>query len=358
MHEARLTARRMLGVLPIVALVVGVNAIVDPARVVAFRHYEAQVAHILASGHHAADVANYDERLAQKLYAAESTRRADVLVLGSSRAMQVRETQFPGRTLYNASVSSAELQDDIALYHVFREHGWRPSLVVLQVDPWMLNGRGGQENASWAVRSDYKDACVALGIAGCDTGWRGVATLTRWGALFSPRYLQASLEALRNGRTAASPPWPTDDDRIASRVRRVDGSLSYERSYAAMAPRLRRQRIKDFTRTPQRPLRDFVEVDGLLLRQLETFVAAMQQRGARVVLLLSPYHPDAWASVIRPDRYPMVAASEVAFRQAAARTGAEVRGSFDPARCGCAESEFVDPVHPTESCMARLVAGL
>ena len=70
--------------------VAATNYCVDPAQLFSGGNYEQGVADILLSGNNVANVSNYDERLLQKAYVNNLKRRNDVIVLGSSRSMQIK----------------------------------------------------------------------------------------------------------------------------------------------------------------------------------------------------------------------------------------------------------------------------
>ena len=113
--------------------------------------------------------------------------RLEVVVVGSSRSMEVRADFFPGRTFYNSSVGSARLPDYVALYEAYRARGIKPSLFVIGIDPWVLNARFGDQR--WrALQADYDRIAARLGLTPNPARIRYKFQAKKWSQLVSPRY--------------------------------------------------------------------------------------------------------------------------------------------------------------------------
>jgi hypothetical protein len=97
----------------------------------------------------------------------------------------------------------------------------------------------------------------------------------------------------------------------------------------------------------------FTELDADAQRLLAALVGAMQRDGVRVVLLLTPYHPTAYAGLLASRKYRIVAEAEADFRQLAARLGVPILGSYDPAVGGFTETDFYDASHTRDTALER-----
>src|SRR5579872_3887027 len=82
---------------------------------------------------------NYDTRSFKKKILAKMTSRPKILILGSSRTMSIRHDFFNNTSFYNASVPSATLEDDIGFYYIYQKKGWKPDILVIGLDQWILN---------------------------------------------------------------------------------------------------------------------------------------------------------------------------------------------------------------------------
>jgi hypothetical protein len=365
--EMRRTLKTLCRLAPFAVLVMGVNALGDPARVLTNGGYERRLAEILLSRRHAAGISNYDDRLLQRLYASGLPLAPEVLVLGSSRVMPLRADLFAPRSFFNAGVSSATLDDILAVQQVFAERGNTgrgPSLILVGIDPWML--RANEAMVAWqTLAPEHERACREAGGPDCDAAPPLAGPRRVLNALFSPRYFQASVSSLWQRATdPVSPPaLPTpvtsDTAEPSLALRRADGSLRYPNSFG-IDPNTVRESARAFGRDFRREGIPYLPTAALpeprFVHTLATFVRWQRDKGADVRLLLVPYHPDAWPDLSAPGS--TVVNVEDAVRKIGADTAVEVLGSFDPNRAGCRDGrEFDDPSHPRASCLERILAG-
>ena len=96
------------------------------------------------------------------------------------------------------------------------------------------------------------------------------------------------------------------------------------------------------------------EPSGASLAVFERFVRYSSRR-ARVILVLSPYHPELYARMKREGAHFLKAEAE--FREMAARCGIQIVGAYDPGQAGCGAMEFFDGMHPADTCMEKLLSG-
>ena len=140
--------------LVVAALPVAFSVWVDPARLVAPRSAEREIARVLASGGMVTDVPNYDDRAIEKLLAPLHAERAEVLMLGSSRMTPMPASAFPGKRFFNAAVQGALLDDLLGIYGLYDAPGRRPNRVVVNVDPWTESYDGGI--GGWGAVADER----------------------------------------------------------------------------------------------------------------------------------------------------------------------------------------------------------
>ncbi|MEJ0081062.1 MAG: hypothetical protein WDM78_08985 [Puia sp.] len=72
------------------------NYLVDPANIFTSKQYVAGIASILSLGHNVDNISNYNERLLQEQRVLKLTKTPDIMVLGSSRVMEIGSDFFPG----------------------------------------------------------------------------------------------------------------------------------------------------------------------------------------------------------------------------------------------------------------------
>jgi len=356
-------ARRLAWFLPLGLAVIGVNYRVDPGHLFGRGDVEGRIAEELLAGRSVVAGFRLDElRLRQRL--AEGRRHGpDVLVLGSSRAMPIAGDAFPGREVANASVSSASLEDVIALLELYERQGLRPGLLFLPIEPWALNG--SLRNPSAALEPELRAGLRRLGRRSASDGGSlsaAVGVRSPWLQLVSPAYFQASLASLLARRGRAGGPegegrggGPGESAAAAHRFD-PDGSVEWE---PAMAERpaveveaLARASVARAPRYLQPP----PVRDRLLL--LRAFVDDAARRGMRVVLWLPPFHPLAFAAFSADRRERALSEGESAMRTLAAAARVPLLGSYDPAKCRVTAEDFVDYNHLRRPAANALVARL
>ena len=350
--------------LPLLLLMVGINAHVDPGNVLGTGERERRLAEDLQAGHEVRVASGYDEMLLQRRCAERMHRRVDVLILGSSRSMTISAASFPGRTIWNGSVSSAAIEDYIAIEQAFEDRGLRPRAVLIGLDPWVLSAP--LRNASVALDAERQRGLKRIGLgSGAERGALPPArsARSRYLELLSPAYFQASLSvlasggwaSLREGRRRVSGE-PQASMVAAGNLVHPDGSLAWGPRLEDRTTEEVRQLARSYAARPPAAL-----LAGELLperrRLLEAFVARLQDDGVAVAFWLAPFHPDTYPILRASEPPSIIEAAESAFRALAASRGVPVIGSFDPSAAGARPEDFVDEHHLRRGATLRLLGG-
>lgn len=337
----RIFFRKCLWLLPIPLVVVGTNAWMDPAHMLGPYEEERQVAQLLLQGQDVSMAANFDERMVQRYYIEGLTEREQVVVLGSSRSMQVGSEIF-GPSFFNNSLPGASIEDFLGLYHIYHRRNLLPAQIVLCVDPWLLNAHNGQTR--WkSLRGDV-DGFLRRLPAPRRLG-PGSFPLDKYYELVTPGYFQASLELL-----AAPQKKPPD-----GYTKRRDGVWIYPlEKKRATASEVRAQTEEYLSHNIVYSLEEFRKMAPALQSQFEQFVDLALRDQVKMAFFLSPYHPMVYDHLIHSERYQIVADVERYFRSIAQRKGVRVVGSYDPARAGLGEEDFYDGLHPKPGALQKL----
>lgn len=344
--------------LPLLFGMAAASYCLDPAQLFGARAatYERGVADLLLAGRDVANAGDCDERLLQKYCAWGLIGQRDVIVVGSSRTMQVRSWMFPGRTFFNNSLSRASVGDLIAIYEVYVQRNMEPSTLVLGVDPWMLNAEFKQQR--WgALDSEYEDGAERLGVSvKRPNAYRWLRSYRVYLELLSPSYFQASLRSTGAGQ-GYYPVGRRDVDGLEHCVRLSDGSLVYDRAKRSKtADEVRREAIEGFIPDKWDVMAGFRRLDPTLCSMLDALVAFVARRGTKVVLVLTPFHPAAYQKLMGSASRDAVLAAQDYCVSLAHQSGATIVGSYDPADLRCTDEDFLDRTHPNDACMARIVA--
>lgn len=352
--------RTFLQALPVMFAVSIVTVGVDPANLFRGTAYERGIATHLAQGRNVAAIGNHDDRLVQRYLTAKLGGSPEIVVLGSSRAMQIRRSAVGGRDLFNASVSEAALQDLEAVAQLYLQLEPPPQQVILSIDPWDL-----QETdwlIGWKTLSTERDRILAhMGRSPSGHWLDRWQALLRYGQALSPSYFQESsrrlIRALVGDGPARSVYFATDEAELDGvPVKLADGSLVYDAAMrgrsAEEADRLAleygvkwRDRIDGVSR-----------LDAARQTEFEDFVDHLLARGVQVTIYLGPYHPTTYEYFLRERDLRVGGKVEDYLRSMATDRDIEVLGSYDPGRAGVGPEDFFDALHVRESGVAKIFA--
>ena len=350
---------RALLLLGVAALPVAFSAWIDPARLIAPRSAEREIARVLATGTNVTNFASYDDRAIEK-YLAPMRARPEVLVLGSSRMQVLRgcagaelrgcATATP-TAFVNGAMQAAVLDDMLGVYGLYDAPGRRPNRVYIGVDPWTEHATG----SGW--RSLAAERAMVLRRAGIPVSPRR-DVIGVWaravGTLATPAYFRLALTSFRRYGAQGLGWQPAARAQNAGTTKLPDGSVTWppvsddaaERAAARFASTelAHDARFHDFKR--RAPGRDDA---------LERFLRYLQSEGVSATVVLVPFPATVYDASLRlsGDSLPSV---ERRVRTIAARTGARVAGSYDPRVAEVSSREFFDEEHLRPDALARVAA--
>lgn len=352
---AALIARAAL-LLGVAALPIGFNAWIDPARLVAPRQAEREIARVLAAGTNVTNFANYDDRAIEK-HRAPMRARPEVLVLGSSRMQVVRGSGGPGvrgsaTAFVNAAMQGAVVDDMLGVYGLYDAAERRPRRVLIGVDPWTESTSG----EGW--RSVGEERAMVMRRAGIPASPRREA-LALWArsvrTLATPEYFRLALYSFRRYGTQGIAWQATQRAQNAEKTKMPDGSVTW-----SAVPEDHAERAA--ARFAATDLPHDARFHGFAQRApgradaLERFVRYIGGEGVSVTIVLVPF-PAAVYDASRRMSGDSLLMVERDLRAMAARTGATVVGSYDPRRAGVVTREFFDETHLRPEPLARLLSS-
>jgi hypothetical protein len=347
---------------PLGLFVVLTNYLVDPGNLFGDEEREAGMARGLLGGE--AVLANFAfDELRLQQYLAEARRRSpDVLILGSSRAMPLSGRPFGGRDVVNASVSSASLEDLIALFELYEGRHLRPRVLFLGLEAWALNG--SLRNPSVSLEPELQTALRRLGrSSGPDYGSLLFRSSQRWPwlRLASPAYFQASFLSwlagggrvpARTGRGSeeGARAAPTE----ASGLIQPDGSWEWAPRLAGRGP----QEVSRLAATGGARAPRYLEAppDRERVELLDAFLRDVKRRGVMVIVWLAPYHPRAYEALVAGEGASGLTRAEGQIRALGEAHGISVLGSYDPNLSGTDGEAFIDSNHLRRESANALVA--
>lgn len=354
-------AQKLALVLPLLLLVIGVTWWYDPARVFGTRMDNA--VEQWARGEPIVFEDAENDRLLIRRYVALLQQPKDVIVIGSSRAMNIHAGLFEGKKFFNASVYARTLQDTLAIYELFREKELLPKVLILEVDPYLTEEQpfhGVFESRWTSLYEPYARIVARIGYAPpLSEYWLELAK----GAhaemeAFSPATFQSALELahkqLTTPKLLALEEWTLENHPANTFARASDGSTNFSftaggSSLEAIESGVRRQ-LENGLAT-----RGGLRQNQIAVHQFEAFVRSVRQDGVQVYFFLAPYNPLYLSSLSGTRAAEFIREGEVYYQSFASAEHIPLIGSFDPERAGCAMNEFIDGIHPRTSCITQIV---
>jgi len=294
----------------------------------------------------------YHDREFQKMIVENSPSPAEIVVLGSSRSMELRGRFIvTQKTFFNHSVAGATLEDAIAITGVYKVRGRLPNTVILALDPWMFNKNN--DTTRWqALMFYYKKMLTEIyGKALNIQRTRRYKYLE----LINGEYTLLNVKDFKKTRKIKEKraQYTTTTTEVDDFVREPDGSLHYPLSMRDKKDEALRQAARRYVTKPERYFRDFHALSNLKL--FEDFVNYLKGQGTRVVIHLSPFHPVAYEGI--KEKFPMVLEAEDYLRDFASKQNILLMGSYDPAKYNFENKDFIDGSHGNEKVAKKIFEG-
>jgi hypothetical protein len=261
----------------------------------------------------------------------------DVVILGTSRVVQIRQEWFRPRKMLNLGLFAGDFTDMVAIMQECLESGKTPRLVLLELNPTLTFE--GKKRIEPALSSYFRHALEHYGIFP-PLFFSGPLTLegVRWNPqMFFHRDAWRVSEDVLPGGYRVRPDGSTDwyDTELHRTKDEVDQVVVSEMEHL--------NGVRQRWRAASKP-------EWFQLRILRSFLDDLHSRGIRVVVVLVPVHPLAFDSYFRRGGY-----DDSWIRQEMASRGVPVVGAYSPVVAKATEDEFVDDVHARPEVLHRLL---
>jgi hypothetical protein len=283
-----------------------------------------------------------DERPLKIAYLIHAPSRPQILVLGSSRAMEISSAWFPHQTLFNGGVRYGGIDDAVSFFELSLETGKTPDLVLLELSPTLIPV--DVRHKDWRSAAPYFDRAL--------TRYHVTKPASRL-----IHELMSPFQFRQNLRTLLGVQWGIPARNDTSQIR-PDGFLHYpdaedQRASSELDADVARglttpDPTTQWGRTQSHPH----EFEIALLRR---FLDDMRAQHIRLIVFLAPVHPIAYAYYASRGGF-----DEHWIRKEMASRGIPVVGSYSPTIVKATSSDFYDQVHPRPGLVRRLLweAGL
>lgn len=340
--------------LPVFLIVSSFNLIEDPAHLYGSGVYEEQLANMLLSSKQ--NVTNVSKNIAvrtfKKIMCENYPEDIDVLVLGSSKALLVSSSNFPGKKVLNLAVDGGTIEDECALMYDCVRSGLKPSLVVLGVDPFQFNANVVEDRTK-ELRELYAGYIEATGQGSKEPSLFGF-DWEKWINLMSFSYFQQGMKKFKTETFEMGNQNMTVTTISENKLDtwHYDGSKSYGENMRNATTEEVEKSAKTYTHSHWK---NFNEVSLEKVQSLITLINYIRFHNAEIVILMSPYHPITYNMFMKQDEFRQVKNAEKVVAKIAKKENVKVIGSWNPDVCGCDETDFYDAAHPKVNALDEIL---
>lgn len=287
-----------------------------------------------------------------KYVLAQDIPEVDCIIMGSSRVMQIssfreqKSLQNNCKTLVNLGVSSATLEDFLALSYVLDKS--KVKKIIFGIDPWTLDfGR----NYRWdRYASSYYAMSRVLSPESTDKTSIFESKKRYFLNLINPEYFLRAIKMVGQPKSDIQPaPFFDQAIGIPSPVLLPDGSLVQSKGYI------------EVSKTQQVPiggkgynLVEGYQVSDNAVQLFEKLLQELSVFGVQSKFIKVPYHPNVWKDKQSKTVKALVEVNEVV-NDIASRLNVGIIGSYRPDEVGCVSGEFFDEMHAIDTCISSLI---
>lgn len=297
---------------------------------------------------------------------------ADILVLGSSTSGSLSQDLFPGKLLLNGWTGGPTIEDFEALTNVLRRASCVPKTIVVGADPWWV-GNGEVDDQRWqALESEFlayqkEDSAPRYAFFVAKMKWnRGKERLNFTTTKESARLLMERRKQGGTEQTVATKNVAGTPDDVCPRVEEmgVKHLRSYDGHYTTCPvfhwPKAELERLAThWLSDNMHRMAEWNTVDTSRVARLAHVVDQLRARGARVVFLGNPYHPETYKRLLADPTVGIQLLRLDAMLDAMAKERGSVFVNLrDPTKPGCSADEFEDADHGRPECVSKVAAIL
>ena len=268
-----------------------------------------------------------------------------ILVIGSSRALQISNKNF-NRQVLNLSVSGASIQDQIAITEMALEK-FEVDKILLGVDPWLLNDNSRQSR--WkSISKEYQISLKNIRsksnknkILKKDNLIESYKSYNFYEKILDKIYIlfnirKLDLEINKDEINSLTKDYYLRDGRY------VYGKKEHQEKLKGVVIKYSMNEYK------------FSESNYVIYKSFIEHLINFHEK--EVILVLSPYHPPSYELTIVSK--PFYLDLENKFKKLSEELNIKIIGSYNPLKIPCNQNEFYDDIHPKNSCMIKITNQL
>ncbi len=330
----------------ILVIVASINYFIDPGSIFFNKNSYKKISFGILSNKYVTYSGDFNERLLQKEIIENKDSLPEIIVLGSSRIMQIDKSSVNNSSFFNNGVSGCTIEDLAAILNLYqKKFNCIPKNIILGLDPWILNSNSGEVRYK-SIQKNY--------MSFFEYQYKNESTIDyfKFYQLFSGSYLLSSLKSLIKFQSKII----ISDNKINGlSLRLPDGSIQYPDSYYYPTEDEKTKLINNNLRGPIYAIENFNYINRKKLYELNKLFLFLKKNNCNVKIYLSPYHPKAYSIISKNRKYENVIKSEVIFNKLAQNFNFEIYGSFNPDNLVLNNNDFLDAMHIRKEGVTRLI---
>jgi len=313
--------------------------------------FEARITKLLLQNNNILICTNYDERSFQKLMLSQISIKPQIVVLGSSRSMPITHDLIHSNFFYNASISSASLEDDIAIFYMLYEFNIKPDIIIINLDPWLLY----ENNKLWrsSLLSEFNKGKKLMSVQQHKSNSFDKISgfVNKYSNLLLSTYFKYSIKNIKIIHDVIYHELPMDNIIINPSdsylykfanctLKLPDGTQLPSKNEESMQSEAVDYISLIHVRTNQPPSLDKIHMD-----MFEKFVGFILKEQVRVIFYLPPYSPSAYNEFSQNSRFISISQAEAFYHAIAYHYKIRIIGSYNPAALHLTTNDFIDDLH-------------
>lgn len=345
--------------LAVISFIMLVNYFIDPANQFFYsRTYETKIANLLLNKNDIIINNNFNDRFLQKTMLERLPVQPEILILGSSHTMPLSQMSFKFAPVYNASVTGSTLEDDISLYYVYQKRGWQPKILIICMDPWLVNKNflrlfNGYTGRQWqAVFFDEFNSAKKLLSRESKTNLlikeRLEFSFEKYSQLLTIDYLKATLKQLRQKgdisheiNTVFNNP-----DSTGYSIKHSDGSQTPSKDEEATLAKDADLAGRDLVHHTAAFYRNVPNLDAKAMDTFEKFIKYLLNQHVQIIFYFPALEPKAYAELIENNpSYTTLKVVDRYYRGLAEKYNITMISAYDPKMLNLHADDFTDGWH-------------
>ena len=340
----RFLYKLFLVLFPVSLIVVLINVYIDPANIFSEEKYYDGIVSIMKQKHNISNITNYDERILQKKVIEGLDSIPDLVVLGSSRVMEIGNNIYPGKFVINCGVSHANIYDLTAICGLLEKQNKLPHSILFNLDPFTISVEKLNE---WESISDgYFYMAKLLNEPEQENNYFKFLENKKLLSTLSFSYFKESIASIIDHKNkkyydaGCNKPYPNG--------RLYDGTISYPDSYTKKDTLLVDAQAKEYA------IKHFSgDIDTKKLELLTKLVDYLLSKNVKLELIMIPFNPGFYHNTNIYHSNELIRYEKL-YKTFAKEHKINIIGSFNAEKYGLTNSKFYDAFHASGEAIKKI----